>query len=140
MSKLKPINTDVGLAAAIGDLFDNDTGPETEEEIDYILRASGHDPDDVGNRTCAFVDGLIQEARSELAINCETESKHLTERLAQVEPPPTRVGLIQAIQEFIMRRGPEMATQFRNFEQQTDDDLRELFTELIILDQNTEDE
>jgi hypothetical protein len=140
MNTRLPINTDLELVAALGNVFDNIKEPETEEEVDAFLRETGHDPDVVGRGTCAFVDGLIRAARSDMAQRREEELASFGRRMAQIELPLTRVGLIEAIQAFVARRGPEMATQFRNFEQHTDEDLRELLTELMALEKSSDEE
>jgi len=60
MSKQRSVNTDLDLVAALGDVLENVKGPESEEEIDAVLREAGHDPDAVARGTSAFVDDLVR--------------------------------------------------------------------------------
>lgn len=136
----RPIDTDLDLVAALGDVFDAIKEPETEEETDAFLREVGHDPDTVGRGISTFVDELVRAARSVVAQRREEEVGNFRQRAAQIELPHTRIGLIEAIQAFVSRRGPEMAAQFRNYEKQTDEDLRELLTELIAIEQPSDEE
>lgn len=134
MNTRRPIDTDAELVAAIGDVFDQINAPETQEDIDMFLREAGHDPGAVGRGTAAFVDDLIRAVRGTVIQERRKGLEDFGRRATQLELPQTRVGLIEAIRAFVSCRGTELATQFRNFEKQTDEDLRQLLTELMAME------
>ena len=139
MTSRRPINTDLDLVMAIGDVFDHLDEPDTETDKNEILREAGHDPDEVGRNTAIFVDGLIRSSRKVIAERTKTGFAEFQARMEQLELPNTRPSLIEAIQNLFTQHGPELSAQYRNFEDQTDDDLRELLRELMALNDLSEE-
>ncbi|HUU02980.1 MAG TPA: hypothetical protein VM425_16215 [Myxococcota bacterium] len=140
MSTKKPINTDCDLVSAVGDMFDHMNEPQSAEDIDAFLRETGYEPDTVSHSIAAFVDDLIRTARVTVAHTCDDALASFSRRAAQMELPNTRVGLIDAILKFVSTRGLEIAAEFRNFEEQSDEDLREMLRELMGMEGPTNEE
>lgn len=65
--KRKPIQTSEELVRAFADLFDG-ADPTTPEEVDEILRITGHDPDEVAAKMKTTVEQAFINARLEVKV------------------------------------------------------------------------
>lgn len=138
MAKRKPARTNKDVVDAFTRLF-NEIEPETEEEIDTILREAGLDPDELASRMQVFAEKALVES----PLNWRNQVDQLHEeqsRLARLSSslPLSRQEIIAAIQSLLARiPGDQSARAFahyRNLEQTTDEDLSSLLDELRYLD------
>jgi DNA-directed RNA polymerase subunit F len=137
MTKSGPPKTSEDLVRAVADLFD-EVEPETQEEIDAVLREAGHDPDEVAARMKVVAERALasspfnwrNRAQRELA-----DERARYERLASVLPR-SRADILSAIQALLAQLGgrtQQAYAHFRNFESATDEDLARLLSELEYL-------
>lgn len=135
MTHPNPINTDEELVAVLGDIFDRLEPPQSPEEVDEFLLECGYDPDNAGKPTALFVDELIRNTRRDARAGRISSLKRFESTQLQLELPATKPDLIEAIQQQLAKQGQQMSAQYRNFQEQTKEDLQELLKELLFLDE-----
>jgi hypothetical protein len=143
MTKRKPIQTSEELAHAFADLFD-EVGPTTQEEVDEVLRITGHNPDEVAVKMQAAAEQAFADAmhrwRQETAKKLQKERS----RIASFESPPVygRASMISAIIRLDAQVGGQVALAHRNLESETDESLASLLhhLEYLVSQQGSEDE
>ncbi|MBN1935449.1 MAG: hypothetical protein JW934_12345 [Anaerolineae bacterium] len=140
MKRRRRVETSEDLVRAFADLFD-ETELETQEEVDVVLREAGLDPNQVRIRTRAVVDRAIADS----PLNWRNQANKLEqerERIAKATRAifPNRADIIAAIKRLMPQPGGQMAFAYRNPEEQTDEDLVELLTELKYLESKQQQE
>ena len=134
MTKRKPIQTSEELVHAFANLFD-EVGPTTQEDIEQVLYATGHDPDEIaakmkGTAERAFSSAL-QRWRQETSEKLQTEREQIAS--FQSTPVVGRENVLSAIRRLDERLGGQVALAYRNLESETDDSLLSLLHNLEYL-------
>lgn len=140
MKPRKSPATDEELVNAFTDLF-NEVEPETDDEIDAVLRQAGYDPEAVAVRIRQAADRAIEKSslnwRSRFSAELETEKTRLATIPSGIRM--NREEILEAIRNKFAKLGGK-TNQFgfahRNFDMASDDDLRSLLSELDYLEVN----
>ena len=140
MKPRKSPATDEELVNAFTDLF-NEVEPETEDEIDAVLRQAGYDPEAVAVRMRQVADRAIEKSplnwRNRFSTELETEKTRLAALRSSVHM--SREEILEAIRNKVTRLGGkinQLGFAHRNFDMASDDDLRSLLSELDYLEAN----
>ncbi len=136
MNSRKPPATEVELMHTLIELF-NEVEPESEEEVDEVIREAGFDPKDVGTR----IKKAANLALANSPLNWRNRGQEIAKersRLAAAKPerPASRAGLLAAIQEKLTQFGgnqPALMTAYRNLDEATETDLASLLDQLDYL-------
>lgn len=140
MKPRKAPATDEELVNAFNDLF-NEVEPETNDEMDAVLRQAGHDPEEIATRMRQIADRAIERSplnwRNKFPDEIEIEKSRLAAFLPNVHM--RRDEIIEAIRNKLAKlsgRTNRLGFAHRNFETASDDDLRSLLSELEYLESN----
>lgn len=132
--KRKPIETSEDLVRAFADLFD-EVDPGTPEEVDEILRVTGHDPDEVAAKMKATAEQAFADAMQHWRQQTLDKLEEERARLARFESTPAlgRTDITRAIKNLSAQLGGQMALAHRNLEAETDESLASLLHHLEYL-------
>jgi hypothetical protein len=133
------------LMDAITDLF-NSVAPETPEEVDAFLIEAGYPPDELGEKFKI----LAEQALEQSPYNWRNIARAMMEkdknRYSKLESniPQGRDNLLDAIKKMISSFPEDTQNQlrlaFRNYEEQTENDLASVYMDLMFLRDYSESE
>jgi len=134
MVKRKPIQTSEELVRAFADLFD-EVDPGTPEEVDEILRVTGHNPDEVAAKMKAAAEQAFDNAMQRWRQQTLDELQEERARIAKFKPTPARgrADIISVIRHLNTQFGGQVTLAHRNLEAETDESLASLLHHLEYL-------
>jgi hypothetical protein len=83
--RTKPqVDNDKEMVAVLGDAMDAIDSPNDPDEVNAFLKECGHDPEEVGLQTSAFVGRLITRSRSHTTACNESDLEGLRDKMCEI--------------------------------------------------------
>jgi hypothetical protein len=132
--KRKPIQTSEELVRAFADLFD-EVDPDAPEDVDEMLRVTGHDPDEVAAKMKATAEQAFADAMQHWQQQTMDKLEEERAQLARFESTSDlgRTDIIRAIRNLSAHFGGQVVLAHRNLEGETDESLASLLRHLQYL-------
>lgn len=143
MTEKEPIRSEVELAEAFDQLFNEIPSPQTQEEIDKYISDAGIDPDSFSLK----IKKMVADAIEKSSLNWRNEANQ-----TKIEKARTQLESIRDISEFdhsklvsivenafarIKMANPQFSSiHYRNHSELSDEDLKSLLQELIYIADN----
>ena len=107
----------------------DDEVPVTDDETKIILADAGLDPSESLKRLFSKLDAAAAQQRRERFVRAEAARALELRRLEIAKTPKSRSELLAQL-SLLRSEHPTVATQFRNFESMSDDELHSLLLEI----------
>lgn len=139
----KPSDDSKAFLDCLTDFLGNSEG-QSKEEVIVELRKQGIEIDDMTSNIKAMINQKIGEMKRHWLINAPKLRDKLLKQMESYQPDiPADINKLKAKIEELMRAGKyreQAVVCFRNFNEMTDDDLRQLYADFLNLIQLQKDD